>query len=379
MNNLFKISNEEKNRILNLHESATKNQYLMLEQNRMSGPGVKDITNTTQTSYSQDVSDFFPSGQYESEKVKNLIASAKSSIEEFIKKNGGKKFIITIDAGESQVTNPKGFETKGSLALARANSVKKYFSEIFPDLIENGTLVFKIPTDVSQVKIGETPYKRGDDKNDKRYRAEQFVKFIIRGAGKSTNINQICSWNWKKAEGQGEASKNYITTNELVSGTGELKIGTGNIPDRMIVINDKGLITQDTGYVATGPDTQPYSEFKLVPLYIVNLTKLKGSKSVSGNNLVKITANNYDELLKKILVNPGSSDYKTQASQNNTEVGNALKQLKNMCLNGVTEFIGYSIIPQDEASLPFDTRTGDYKVQVFSPVGKTGYYIKGSC
>jgi hypothetical protein len=190
MKNLFEISSEEKNRILGLHESATKNQYLISEQNKLRGPGVKDVTDITTTSYSKDISDFFPSGQYESEKVKNLISSVKPKIEEFIKKNGGKKFIVNIDAGESQVTNPKGFETKGSLALARANSVKQYFEEIFPDLIKNGTFVFKIPTDVSQVKIGETPYKRGDDKNDERYRAEQFVKFIIRGLGKITKCSK---------------------------------------------------------------------------------------------------------------------------------------------------------------------------------------------
>jgi hypothetical protein len=86
MKNLFEISSEEKNRILGLHENATKNQYLISEQNKLRGPGVKDVTDTTTTSYSKDISDFFPSGQYESEKVKNLISSVKPKSEEFIKK-----------------------------------------------------------------------------------------------------------------------------------------------------------------------------------------------------------------------------------------------------------------------------------------------------
>jgi hypothetical protein len=379
MKNLFEISSEEKNRILGLHESATKNQYLISEQNKLRGPGVKDVTDTTTTSYSKDISDFFPSGQYESEKVKNLISSAKPKIEEFIKKNGGKKFIVNIDAGESQVTNPKGFETKGSLALARANSVKQYFEEIFPDLIKNGTFVFKIPTDVSQVKIGETPYKRGDDKNDERYRAEQFVKFIIRGLGKITKTNQICNWDFKKIKGQGDSNNDYKTTEELVSGKGNLSLGSGRIPDRMVVVDNKGIITQDTGYVATGAETRPYSEFKLVPLYIANLTKLNGSKSVSGNNLIKIKANNYADLLTKILVNPKSTTYKDQATINFTEVGDGLSALKDLCNNGVKEFIGYTIVNQDTFTIPFDTSKGDTKVIVYSPIGKTSYSIKGSC
>ena len=32
MKNIFEINSEERNRILNLHETATKNQYLVVEQ-----------------------------------------------------------------------------------------------------------------------------------------------------------------------------------------------------------------------------------------------------------------------------------------------------------------------------------------------------------
>jgi hypothetical protein len=375
----WNINEEERNRILNLHENATKNQYLMSEQNKMRGPGMKTTTDTTNMSYSQDIGDFFSSGEYESNKVKNLIASEKPKIEEFIKKNGGKKFVVKIDSGESQVTNPKGFEKKGSLALARANSVKKYFSEIFSDLIKNGSLVIKAPSDVNQVKIGKTPYKIGDDVNDKKYKSEQFVKFVIKSVSNLTETKDICEWDYTKVETQGDPSLDYITTNELVSGKGDLIIGAGNIPDRMIVIDDKGVITQDTGYVATGVKTTPYSEFKLVPLFVASLTKLNNTKSVSGNKLVKIFAENYNDLLQQILVNPNSTNYKSQATLNPTEVGNGLKELKRLSESGVKEFIGYNIISQNEIVIPFDTSKGDYKVQVFSPIGETGYYIKGSC
>ena len=110
-----------------------------------------------------------------------------------------------------------------------------------------------------------------------------------------------------------------------------------------------------------------------------NLTKLNGSKSVSGNNLIKIKANNYADLLTKILVNPKSTTYKDQATINFTEVGDGLSALKDLCNNGVKEFIGYTIVNQDTFTIPFDTSKGDTKVIVYSPIGKTSYSIKGSC
>ena len=146
MNNLFDISSDEKNRILNLHEGATKRQYLTLEQSGQQSGGVSTTTTSTATTFpEQNVGNQFNFGEYQSNVVKNSIEALKPKIEEFIKKSGGNEFIVNISAGESNVTNQKGFEEKGSLALARANSVKQYFQEIFPDLIKNGVLVIKTP------------------------------------------------------------------------------------------------------------------------------------------------------------------------------------------------------------------------------------------
>jgi hypothetical protein len=128
----WNISTDEAKRILMMHESATKNQYLINEQRQ------ETITTTEQQQNKfplTNLGDKFEYGKYDSPSVKLAIEQLKPQIEEFIKKSDSSNFTINISAGESQVTNPKGFETKGSLALARANSVKKYFEEIFPDLI----------------------------------------------------------------------------------------------------------------------------------------------------------------------------------------------------------------------------------------------------
>jgi hypothetical protein len=184
MNNLFEISSEERSRILNLHESATKRQYLTLEQVVQPQYHSTTTSKSTNTTFPvQNVGDKFAYGQVDSPNVKSKIISLKPQIDKFIKDDGGKNFVITITAGESNVTNPKGFEEKGSLALARANSVKGYFEEVFQDLIKNGVLTIKVPTDVSQVSLGKTPYDKtkGDNKNPdkiKLYSGEQFVTLL---------------------------------------------------------------------------------------------------------------------------------------------------------------------------------------------------------
>jgi hypothetical protein len=384
MNNLFEISSEERNRILNLHEGATKRQYLTLEQAGQQSGGVSTTTTSTATTFpKQNLGNQFKFGEYQSDVVKNSIAALKPKIEEFIKNSGGKQFIVNISAGESNVTNPKGFETKGSLALARANSVKKYFQELFPDLIKNGTLVIKSPADVSQVILGKTPYDKtkGDNKNPqliKLYNQEQFVTFDIQGSGQVGNVTSICNWKASITAGTGTAVANYVTTDINLQGAGILTFGTGSIPDRMVVVDNKGGIKQDTGYVATAP--HKYTSFKYVPLYVSKLTQLNNTVSVSGANLVKLKVKSIDDLMRQILA-PGVTqipDDKTLRDMGQTEVYNGIEELRALFNKGVKEFVVYTIT-SSSVTAPFDNKTGDYKVIVYSPVGKTGYNLTGKC
>ena len=387
MNNLFEISSEERNRILNLHEGATKRQYLTLEQ--VAQPIVtKTTTSSANTVFpKQNVGNQFKYGEYQSDVVKNSIAGLKPKIDEFIKNSGGKQFVVNISAGESNVTNPKGFETKGSLALARANSVKQYFQEIFPDLIKNGTLVIQAPADVSKVVLGKTPYDKtkGDNKNPqliKLYNQEQFVTFDIQGTGevRDANSRDICQWGGKKIDaGQGDASNNYVLTDEKLYGTGVLTFDTGSIPDRLIVTNKNNAITQDTGYVTTR--AHRYVDFKWVPLYVYQLTLIgsKNNVSVSGNKIVKITANSYLELLQQLLVDP--TKIKT-FRRGGEEVEYALKDLEGLCKKGVKEFVVYNA-QQGPVTINFNGSSGESGVKVYSPIGtdkiKTGYSVVASC
>ena len=193
-------------------------------------------TNTEQKTFpTQNLGDKFGYGQIDSPQVKSSIEALKPQIDQFIKNSDASSFTINIMAGESQVTNPKGYETKGSLALARANTVKNYFTQLYPDLIKNGTLKIAVPTSVNQVKIGETPYGgagSGDNKNPdkvKLYNQEQFVSFNISGAGSKTTKTEtykfLCDTKPYKSTGHYlPFNENYTKINQWNVGKGEGKV-----------------------------------------------------------------------------------------------------------------------------------------------------------
>jgi len=189
----WNIGDEERNRILNLHESATKNLYLSEQTSVFVGTETKTENKKFPKT---NLGDKFEFGKYDSNLVKKSLSDLKPEIEKFIEDSDSSKFIVNISAGESQVTNPKGFEEKGSLALARANSVKKYFEELFPELIKQGTLIVNAPTSTSEVVIGKTPYNKLEsqsfkEKYNKEYSEEQFVNFDITGEGAKTTTTTV--------------------------------------------------------------------------------------------------------------------------------------------------------------------------------------------
>jgi hypothetical protein len=374
VNNLFLINEDEKNRILNLHESATKKLYLVGEQivSKNVQGGQKDTNFPT-----QNIGSKFEFGEYDSKKVKNDILLLKPQIEDFITNSDGKQFVINITSGESNVTNPKGFEVKGSLGLARANSVKRYFEDIFPDLFKQGILTINSPKSESEVVIGKTPYDKtkGDNKNPelvKKYRKEQFVKFDISGGGKK------CDFNLSVKAGKGKPNLNYITTNAFFGGKGVITFGPGQIPDRLIIVDDKGQIELDTGYITS--QTSKHKDWKYTPAFVLSLTKIRNSNSisVSGSKIITITATNYDELLSQLLNNPNSQKYQKSGD----EIGPALVELRRMIDNGQTEFVIYTL-SSSNIKIPFDSPENNKKIKVFSPIGEgsfeTGYLLTGAC
>lgn len=272
------------------------------------------------------------------------------NIEEWVKGKNLKNFKIVITASESQVTNPKGFEKPKSLARARAEAIEKLVSNLGFGKIEIDT------------EVGPTAYKAGvDNPDDLKYKREQFVTVSI------VVENSVCSMApFTESGTQG-------TYEEYVSGKGELVLYTGTIPDRLVVLDNKGNVKQDSGYVATEETNSQsgYQEWKYVPIYVLKLTELRGDKAVMGSNAIVKKFDKYQDL-ENFMLKPGAKKTKSDT------VEEALKQLEAMFKGGTKEFVIYEVGTGDR-KVPFDDSKGDVKAKVYSPVGKTGFKITGLC
>ena len=77
---------------------------------------------------------------------------------------------------------------------------------------------------------------------------------------------------------------------------------------------------------------------------------------------------------------PGVSipNTKQLISMSESEIYNGIEDLTNLFNKGIRDFVVYSIT-SSVITLPFNSKTGDSKVIVYSPVGKTGYDLTGKC
>ena len=137
--------------------------------------------------------------------TKDLVSQVTNSLNpviEFIRQHQSQKIEVSIQAGESQVTNVDNEPTsknKGKtvpqkyLANNRANSVKSILNNYFDNLIKNNTITVKPTFIENQIVIGSTPYERGVSKpNDSKYSEEQFINVIVNATGESVTVEETC-------------------------------------------------------------------------------------------------------------------------------------------------------------------------------------------
>ncbi len=156
----WNIPKDERSRILKLHENATKRLYL---------------NEQSENKHTVDFGSVFPSGKYQlSNEFSTDVNQKVQELVSFIKGKNLKSFTIVINSSESKVTNQEPFGTPGSLAEARAKSLKDYLEKVLPKLLN-----FTPKIIISEPEIGNTPYKPGDDINDPKYTREQFVNATI--------------------------------------------------------------------------------------------------------------------------------------------------------------------------------------------------------
>ena len=191
------------------------------------------------------------------------------------------------------------------------------------------------------------------------------------------DAESVCSMQPIKGKGKhGDIGKDYITATEYLSGKGELEMNSGTIPDRMVVVDVNGNITHDTGYVAT---SEKSGNWKYTPAYVLALTKARNSPAMANTKLEvtkplkgNTVEEKYNDLISQLANIPNPS-------RAGDEIGPALLEMKEMIANNVTEFVLYKIQKNTPAKLDFDGSKGDIQMKVYSPVGNTGYDIKGIC
>lgn len=131
----WEISDEERNRILSLHESATKNHYLMSEQ-----------VGTEKDSISLTKRVEFPSGLHSASAVNLESLIDLSTIEEFLKKYKDKNIVIKLKSSESQVPNydreiePKKKLNPGDLSRMRYETIQTFMKNWLTGLVSKGVL-----------------------------------------------------------------------------------------------------------------------------------------------------------------------------------------------------------------------------------------------
>lgn len=339
--------------MLNPSTSSAMSKYIPTTYKEISNVVNRDKEKGTKTI---DFSQNFTSGKTTLENSPELIKSLQD-LKAWSKDKKLTKYKVKIYASESQVPNQSPYRTPGSLARARAKVIEDLLNKLgFPNI--------EIET-----QIGKTPYKQGDDPNDKRFQQEQSVRLEI-----ILNTKEICGL--KQFSGgniQGSESNNYITYEEEISGNGDIKLKTGSIPDRIVIKDESGKINFDSGYITT--EKHKYPEWKYVPLYVKQLTQLniKKNESVQGEKIMKIKVNSFEQLLNHLLVTPDS--YKPNKFK---ETGLAIQELKQMFDSGVREFVLYSL-SSNPTIIPFNESNGDSTIIVYSPVEQTGFELIGSC
>lgn len=180
----WNIDTKEVKRILMMHESATKNLYLIKEQNTSN---VQSSTNPDEITL--EGKSFFSNGKWKSlsPEGKEELDSQLSNAAKFLTSKKGRVVYVKIIAGESQVTNTDNEDPArpkvdpGYLSEKRATTMKEYLTKYFDNLVSQGIISSKPIFEAPEVIIGSEKYTKGiDNPNDEKYKPERFVKVELK-------------------------------------------------------------------------------------------------------------------------------------------------------------------------------------------------------
>lgn len=243
-NSIFDVPFGEKERILKLHENATKNHYLFKEQ--------KIVTNVGEEEIFELPNNTFPSGEYSNfnkEAVNTLIENIKQYIQKFPL---NQKFDITIESSESKVPNKSVGLAQGDLSKLRAKEMENYLKTKFEKNVN-----FTIDDKGAQGPEWTPPSGANKDEiqrlaRQKIYTDWQYVKFRIKVRGEKQvescglGFTIIVDYRkeWCKAEDQSRCHK----CDEAL-----FKMWANNIPLTTSDGNDTIDLNNNIGSEMSGP------------------------------------------------------------------------------------------------------------------------------
>jgi hypothetical protein len=326
---------------------------------------VVNILKDNNNQISINIGSEFKSGQWKLDySDKKDIIEKIQILKDFSENYKNHQLKIIIEASESKVPN-KDVETgekleSGQLSEFRFNSAKEIIENILPNI-----------QIVKSVKISGPDWK-GDNPNKDEYKKHQYVKLTIVANIESCNLcDAKIDFNGKQSNTKEKFEGiNYEIDIKKIDSEGELIIKPGSIPDRAIMYID-GIEVGDTGYFSDKP--HQYKDFKLVPLYVYELTKLSQSKSDSKafNNIDRVNIKTVSELNEILFIDKEFKLEKSLGPEINGPYRALVKMVEDSGDKGI-DIVTYKTTPQKiEYSIEGDSEV--MIVKVFSPVSKTGF------
>jgi hypothetical protein len=354
MNKLFEISSEERNRILNLHESATKNLYLVKEQQTAKPIKQFNITNS------------FPSGQFKLTDTTQIDA-AINEINAIAAKNTNILYDIVVNSSESKVPN-KGVGLKpGDLSLKRGLAAEQYIKNKLGD---------KMAVKVNDLGAQGPEWDAAKGNNNPEYLKYQYVtiNLVISDGGQPP---KFCKLNQKASGTVADPSTGFVATNQDFDIS---KISEGEtlrvvllpelVPDLLVVTVGSQVVS--TGFV--GMDK---------PEYVSALATILGNQYLlKGSQIPPVFPSD---------IEPMTVQEATSVFQIKTSLEQYLKHvIKNVNWNlpleqiiPMIKFYKYKTSPVKSIKgivrIKKPANANNLNVKVYSPIGTTIWSLIGSC
>jgi len=204
----WNIGDEERKRILNLHESATKRNYLINEQSTVEPEtDVKGRVSIVEDKFTFNF--YFKSGHWSTKgsspsttggtivnQVDKVMKTVRTFLGQYINPQITK---IEITSGESAVPNydrevkPKKELKSGELARRRNETMETLFNQYLGDLMDAG-LIQKLPQITTEEEIGKETEK-GENANLEQFvRATIYVRGIKKQIGCKLNVDIVVQY-----------------------------------------------------------------------------------------------------------------------------------------------------------------------------------------